>query len=141
MPVTSGPIMGTLLLQSLDGETILCTTSATLNITNEETETSCKDNGGAYTAIPGRTNWSVQIQGNIIYDNAYGVRDLAKLVVSKATTEMVFGNLSNPDDPVWTGDCFISSYSESAPNNAVATWDVTLTPRGPITYTDPTATP
>lgn len=128
-----GPILGTAILQSLDGDTILCSTNATLTITNEETETTCKDNDGAYTAVPGRQQWSCQIDGNIVYNNAYGIRDLQELAANKNTTTLVFGVLENVDDPTWTGDCFVSNLTLNAPQNAVGTWSVTLSPRSNLT--------
>ena len=136
MAVSPGVILGTAILQSIDGQTILCSTSATLTITNEEIETTCKDNDGAYTSIPGMQKWSIQIQGNIVYDNATGVRDLQELAMSKATTEAMFGVLDNPDDPVFTGDAFVSSLVLTGGQNSPGTWDVTLSPRGPLSLSN-----
>lgn len=131
MAVSTGVILGTVMLQSIDGNTILCSTSATLTITNEEIETTCKDNNGAYTSVPGQQKWTVQIQGNIVYDNATGVRDLQELAASKGTTEVIFGT-TNVDDPAWTGDGFVSSLTLTGGQNSPGTWDVTISPRGPI---------
>lgn len=132
MAKTSGPILGTAILQSLDGDTIMCSVNATLTIDNEETETSCKDDGGAYTAVPGRQKWSCQIDGNFIYDNSYGISDIRVLAATKATKRLIFGSLDNPEDPYWAGDCFVANLTENAPNNAVATWSINLSPRGPL---------
>lgn len=136
MPVTAGTILGTAILQSIDGETILCSTSATLTITNEEIETTCKDNDGAYTSAPGQQKWSIQIQGNIVYDNATGVRDLQELAANRNTVQVAFGVLDNPEDPVWTGDAFVSSLVLTGGQNSPATWDVTFSPRGPISLSN-----
>lgn len=131
MAVSPGVILGTVMLQSIDGNTILCSTSATLTITNEEIETTCKDNGGAYTSVPGQQKWTIQIQGNIVYDNATGVRDLQELAANGATAAVVFGT-DNSDDPAWTGDAFVSSLVLTGGQNSPGTWDVTFSPRGPI---------
>lgn len=136
MAVTPGTILGTAILSSIDGDTILCSTSATLTITNEEIETTCKDDGGAYTSTPGQQKWTIQIQGNIVYDNATGVRDLQELAMSKATAQVAFGNLDNPDDPVFTGNAFVSTLTETAGQNTPATWDVTFSPRGPLSLSN-----
>lgn len=135
MAVTAGPILGTALLQSIDGDTILCSTNATLTITNEEIETTCKDDDGAYTSVPGQQKWTIQIQGNIVYDNATGVRDLQILAANKATTTVIFGT-DNVDDPAWTGDAFVSSLVLTGGLNSPATWDVTFSPRGPISLSN-----
>lgn len=132
MAVSPGPILGTLMLVSIDGETILCSTSCTLTITNEEIETTCKDDGGAYTSVPGQQKWTMQVQGNIVYDNATGVRQLQELAMSKGTTQAIWGAIDNADNPYFSGDAFISSLTENGGQNAAATWDVTLSPRGPL---------
>lgn len=135
MPVSAGPILGTVMLVSLDGDTILCSTNCTLTITNEEIETTCKDNGGAYTSVPGQQKWTMQIQGNIIYDNVMGVRDIQQLAMNKATTVAVFGVLDNVSDPKFTGQAFVSNLTLTGGQNSPATWDVTLSPRGPLKLT------
>ena len=135
MAVSPGVILGTFILQSIDGNTILCSTSATLTITNEEIETTCKDNEGAYTSIPGMQKWSIQIQGNIVYDNSTGVRDLQDLAMTKATTAVVFGTLET-DDPAFTGNAFVSNLTLTGGQNSPATWDVTFSPRGPLSLSN-----
>lgn len=131
MAVSSGVILGTAFLQTVDGDTILCSTTSSLNITNAEIETTCKDNNGAYTSVPGQQKWQIQIAGNVVFDNAYGLKDLNPLVKNGTTFTVTFGT-ENVDDPFWQGDGFISNFDQGADQNNPATWSITISPRGPI---------
>lgn len=131
MAVSTDVILGTAFLQSIDGDTILCSTTSSLNITNAEIETTCKNNNGAYTAKPGQQKWQIQISGNVVFDNAYGLKDLNPLIKNGTTFTVLFGT-ENSDDPAWQGDGFISNFDQQADMNNPATWSITISPRGPI---------
>lgn len=134
MAKTTNTILGTTVLVSNDTEQIACTTGATLTITNEEIETTCKDNGGAKTFAAGSTDWTLEVQGNTKYDASYGFSELAQLAMTKATVSVQVGGLDNPDDPYFQGDAFVSSFTYEGPVNAPSTFSVTYRPRGPLYY-------
>lgn len=132
MAKSTGTILGTTVLVSNDGETIACTTNATLTITNEEIETTCKDNNGAKTFVAGSQDWTVEVQGNTKYDASFGFSELAALAMSGSTVELIIGSIGNADNPYFQGDAFVSSFTYEGPLNAPSTFSVTYRPRGPL---------
>lgn len=131
MAVSSGVMLGTAWLVDIAGNTVLCSTTASLNITNAEIETTCKDNEGAYTSVPGQQKWQIQLNGNVVLDNAYGLADINPLVKNATEFAVIFGT-ENTEDPYWQGQGFISNFDQSADQNNPATWGITISPKGPI---------
>lgn len=131
MAKTTGVISGNRLLVFSADEVIACTTGATFNGTNEEIDTTCKDNDGASTSTPGAQTWSIDVTGNAKYDAAYGLEELQQLFINKNTVTVRFGT-ENADDSYLEGQAYVSSLSIDAPLNAPATWSITFSPRGPI---------
>ena len=64
MAITTGVLNGNRVLVFSDNEAIACSTGATLNLTNEQVETTCKDNDGAKTYTAGAQDWSIDCQVN-----------------------------------------------------------------------------
>ena len=64
MAVTAGTMSGNGVLVYLEGTAIGCTTGGTLTITNNQIETTCKDDDGAVTYSPGSQDWNIQVDGN-----------------------------------------------------------------------------
>lgn len=132
MAKTTGKINGTLILVDADGTTIGCSTNATLTITNERLETTCKDNNGAKTYTVGSQDWSMESEGMVIYETPSNHTTLATLALGQTEADWTFGT-SNADDPVFTGPGFIENLSITAGLNTPATWSFTVAPTGPLT--------
>lgn len=135
MAKTTGKIRGTAILVDADGTTILCTTNATLNITNERIETSCKDNDGAVTYTPGSQDWSLQIDGLTKFDTASNFSLVAALASNQAEVEWIM-QTSNAEDPIWTGTGFVGDFTENAANGEISNWSITVAPTGPLVLTN-----
>lgn len=131
MAKTTGKINGTLILVDADGETIGCSTNATLTITNERLETTCKDDNGAKTYTPGSQDWTLEAEGMVIYETPSNHTTISQLALGQTIAEWVFAT-SNPDDPAFTGEGFIENLSINAPLNAPATWSFSVAATGPI---------
>ena len=132
MAVTAGTISGNGVLVYLDGVAIGCTTGGTLTLTNNQIETTCKDDDGAVTYAPGSQDWNIQIAGNTKLDAPVGLQAIAELAMSKATVtvRMATGNIV--DDPYFEGEAFISEFSWDNQVNAASTYSATFSPRGPL---------
>jgi predicted secreted protein len=135
MAKTTGKINGTLILVDLNGTTIGCSTNATLNITNERLETTCKDDNGAKTYEAGSQDWSLDCEGLVKFDDASNFSAVAAAAVAKTGIEWTFGT-ANADDPVFTGTGFIGDFSYGAGLNTPSTWSFTVAPTGPIELTN-----
>lgn len=132
MAITAGTISGNGVLVYLDGAAIGCTTGGTLTITNNQIETTCKDDDGAVTYAAGSQDWSIQVDGNTKLDAPVGLQALAELSMSKATVTVRMATANTVDDPYFEGDAFVSSFTWTNPVNATSTYSVTFSPRGPL---------
>jgi predicted secreted protein len=135
MAKTTGKINGTLILVDADGTTIGCSTNATLNITNERLETTCKDDNGAKTYEAGSQDWSLEVEGLVKYDTATNFSLVAARAVDRTIVEWSMST-GNVDDPVFTGEGFIGDFSYGAGLNAPATWTFSVAPTGPLSLTN-----
>jgi len=135
MAKTTGKIRGTAILVAADGETIACSTNATLTITNNREESTCKDDDGAVTYSVGSQDWSLQLEGITKYDTASNFSTVAELAVSKDIVAWSM-QTGNADDPVFSGEGFVGDFTYNAPLNAPSTWSITIAPTGPISLTN-----
>jgi hypothetical protein len=135
MAKTTGKINGTLILVDAAGTTIGCSTNAELTITNERLETTCKDDNGAKTYTPGSQDWSLKVDGLVIYESVSNFSVVAAAAVSASEIEWTMST-SNTDDPVFTGTGFLGDFSYGAGLNAPATWSFTVSPTSPIVLTN-----
>jgi predicted secreted protein len=135
MAKSTGKINGTAILVDAEGVTIACSTNATLNITNERLETTCKDDGGAKTYEPGSQDWSLELEGITKFDTVSNFSTVAGLAKSKEEVEWVM-TTGNPDDPTFTGTGFVGDFTWNAPLNAPSTWSISISPTGPLSLTN-----
>lgn len=135
MAKTTGKIRGTAILVSAAGETIACSTNATLTITNERLETTCKDDNGAKTYEPGSQDWSLELEGITKFDTVSNFSTMAELAM---TQEQVVWTMTsgNVDDPVFTGTGFVGDFTYNAPLNEPSTWSASIAPTGPLSLTN-----
>lgn len=132
MAKTIGKINGTAIGISADGTTVTCSTSATLTITNESRETTCKDDDGAETNEAAKQTWSMSLGGLTKYDTASNYSTVAVLAKTREIVTWIFKTMANADDPYWQGDGFVGSFTQDAGLNETSTWTVEVTPSGPI---------
>lgn len=132
MAVTAGTITGNGVLVYLEGTAIGCTTGGTLTITNNQVETTCKDDDGAVTFAAGSQDWNIQVDGNTKLDAPVGLQDLAVLAMNKNTVTVRMATSNVVDDPYFEGEAFVSSFTWTNPLNAPSTYSVTFSPRGPL---------
>jgi predicted secreted protein len=132
MAVTPGTISGNGVLVYVDGVAIGCTTGGTLTGTNNQIETTCKDNDGAVTYAAGSQDWNIQVDGNTKLDAPVGLPALAELWKNKETVTVRMATSNTVDDPYFEGEAFISSFTWTNPVNAPSTYSVTFSPRGEL---------
>jgi hypothetical protein len=132
MAITAGTISGNGVLVYVGGTAIGCTTGGTLTITNNQIETTCKDDDGAITYTAGSQDWNIQVNGNTKLDAPVGLPALAELAKSKATVTVRMATANTVDDPYSEGEAFVSSFTWDNPVNAPSTYSVTFSPRGPL---------
>lgn len=116
-------------------------TSASLSMEFEQIDVTTKDESGAVAILPGNITWSIQCDGLMQYDtkNIAGVSTtevkssyaLGTLFLAKTKVTLAWST-GNADDPIYTGDAYITSFEESAGMNEVASFSCTFSGNGDI---------
>jgi len=132
MAVTAGTISGNGVLVYEGGTAFGCTTGGTLTITNNQIETTCKDDNGAVTYAAGSQDWNIQVDGNTKLDAPKGLQRMAELAMSKDTVTVRMATSNTVDDPYFEGEAFVSAFTWTNPVNAPSTYSATFSPRGPL---------
>lgn len=142
-------ILGEQIQLFLDGKTLACATSCSVNISSDDIDVSCKDSAGFNSTIPGRITWTASS------DNLFVLTDFNKLVdamLNKTVLTLAFngvGNFSDKTAPdsdghvvpsggwsqaydMYYGKVTVSSIDLSADNGSVATYSVQFNGHGAL---------
>ena len=131
---TTGTVDGNVVGIFVDDTLIACATSATLDLSTNMTDSTCKDNNGQEQVKPAQKTWGMSLDGMFAFDSAYGWVDLFEaweggtLLTLKWGTDVV-------GDTSYSGEAYIESLSASAPVNEVVTYNVSFKGTGVITAT------
>lgn len=128
---TTGVFNGNILGIYVGGTLILCATSESFELTNAEIDATCKDNSGARQVLMGQQSWSMSFEGLTKYDAAYGIEDLRTLALNKTSATFRWST-EVTGDTYMEGTGYISSFSENAGVNEVATYSISITGTGSI---------
>jgi|10_taG_2_1085330.scaffolds.fasta_scaffold130461_2 TP901-1 family phage major tail protein len=129
-------------------EAVAYSTSGSLELSRETIDATTKDNDGAKTIILGGEGWSMSCDGVVNYSaldqdgtantDVHTTIDLFDAWKNKTELTLAWttgeSDGSNADN-MYTGNAFISSYSESAGVNDVATYSCSFESNGDITKT------
>ena len=123
-------------------------TSGSLELSRETIDATTKDNDGAKTIILGGQGWTMNVDGLVSYQvlnsddstnaNAESALDLFDAWSNKTKVTLAWttgANDATDQDYMYTGDAFVSSYTETAGVNDVATFSVTFESTGDIAKT------
>lgn len=139
-------IKGGVLMLFVNSKSVACATSHELTINTETKETSSKDAGGAWeTSEAGISSWEASSE-NIASTGTAGLTadDLIDLQLQRQPVTLVFGEKSGTGEMVpdtgWTpkadsgrtGQAFITSVKQNAPNGDIATFTVNFKGTGPL---------
>ena len=129
-----GVINGTTMLLLVDGTTVGCTRSATLNINNDAPDSSCKSSSGWASHILGQRSWDVSFDG--LYDpaGAFNFEALFDEIYERdETLIMEFAQVDGTGGgEVYRGNCLITSLSMTADMEQPVTYSGTLTGTGEL---------
>jgi TP901-1 family phage major tail protein len=116
-------------------------TSSSLSMEFEQIDVTTKDESGAVAILPGNITWSIQCDGLMQYDT----KDIAGVATTEVQSSYALGTLflaktkvtlawstGNVDDPIYTGQAYITSFEESAGVNEVASFSCTFSGNGDI---------
>ena len=134
-------INGSDIVLSVEDKIIACATSHSVELTNAVREISCKGSGDFTSAEYGRFSWTVSTDAllNLGSGATYvSYADLMALMIAKTVVSIKSeydqdGDAANT--MILTGDCIITSISQSAPDSDNASYSVSLQGRGALTIT------
>lgn len=113
---------------------ITCQVDATLTMSTNTFETTCKDSGAWGEPRPGTKSWTMTGTGNFAEDATYGFNELIALWDAQTASEFVF-TTGETGDTEYYGTGYITDLElTSAGNDAAVTFSYTLTGAGALTY-------
>ena len=153
----AGALQGKLIGVKIEGDYIRCQTDGTLAITvNTTDDDACKPtetdttNGASWTthSVDSKA-WTVSVTGKTFADSVTGAIDnsgIAALMLGNPSVEMTFQTIKTTDYDfpnifVWEGTGTLTSFTQNAPIDGDATYDLEITGNGALTYTETPVTP
>jgi len=117
------------------GDTLIgCATSASLDLSTNMTDATCKDNNGQEQVKPGQKMWGMSLDGMFAFDSTMGWMDLFEAWDAGTLLTLKWGT-DEVGDTSYSGSAYIDSLSASAPLNEVVTYNVNFKGTGVITAT------
>ena len=105
--------------------------SATLKLTADSIDASCKTSDGWKDTIPGLSSWGIEGDALVLSgDSAY-----EKLLDAFLEKKSVNVKYTRADGSNWNGSCTVTDLSEESPHDGVATYKITLEGIGKPTRT------
>ena len=99
---------------SAPGTAITCLTDASISMSTEMRDVTCKDSDGWNDALPARRSWTMSAEGNFAYDAANGARELWEAWNNQTNLTLAF-KTSESGDYSYTGSGYLTSLEFSAP--------------------------
>ncbi len=132
MAKTTGKISGNIILVSIGGVTVTCTTNASISITRQRIPTACKDDDGQTTYTIGGLDASIQCDLIVKFDTASNLKLIAESIFNGSKAEIQYGGLENDDDPyiVFEGALFDLKWDGPLNNPSAASF--TALPTGKV---------
>ncbi len=115
------------------GTKITCQVDASLELSSETFDTTCKDSGAWATPVPGTKSWSMSGSANLAFDATNGWNELYdawtdQTAITVLITTAVVG------DKKYSGSAYVTSLSlTSSGNDGPVTFDFEFTGTGALT--------
>ncbi|HMY36619.1 MAG TPA: phage tail tube protein [bacterium] len=117
---------------SSPGTAISCLVDATLSMTAETRDVSCKDSNGSVEVLPSTTSWEMSGSGMFKFDASNGGQELWNIWKNKTLTTVAWGT-AVAGDQQYVGSAYLTSLTFNAPGtNDNATFDFTFTGTGAL---------
>lgn len=110
---TTGIVNTRLLVIQVGSAVISCLTDASLSISQETRDTTCKDSGGWSNVLGAKRTWEMSGTALFSFDGTYTFSDLFALINSQATATIKWGTTVSGDQ-VYSGTGLLTSLSASS---------------------------
>jgi len=128
------------IILKIQGDTVACATSHTIELTNAVREISCKGSGDFTSAEYGRFSWTVSTDALLNLGpgaNYVTYTQLMSWMLAK-TNVQIASNYSDGAGNSYdvSGECIITSISQTSPDSDNASYSVSLQGRGELTIVE-----
>jgi hypothetical protein len=130
---TAGIVNSRIMIIKVGSTVVSCLTDASLSISQEFRDTTCKDSGGFNNILPAKRTWELSGSALFSYDGTYTFDDIFALWNTQASATVIFGTTVS-GDKIYTGTAYLSSLSASSSGtDENVTYEFSLTGSGTLT--------
>ena len=97
------------------GTAITCQTDASLSVTNETRDITCKDSGQWKESLYAQTSWEISGSALVSWDGTNSAEEISAFVLGQTTTTVAFKTAIS-GDPIWSGSVLWTSFEISSPS-------------------------
>lgn len=129
---TTGIVNSKILVIKVGSTTISCLTDASVSMTQEFRDTTCKDSASWNNILPAKRSWEISGSALFSYDGTYTFSDLFALFNGQTSATVTWGTTVT-DDTTYGGTAYLASLSASSPgSDENGTYDFSFTGSGAI---------
>ena len=130
---TTGIVNSRLMVIKVGTTVVSCLTDASLSLSQEFRDTSCKDSGGFNNILPAKRGWEMSGSALFSYDGTTTFEDFFALWNGQTLATVIFGTTVS-GDKIYTGSAYLSSLSSSSSGtDENVTFEFSLTGTGTLT--------
>ena len=132
---TTGIVNSKLAVIKVGSTVISCLTDASVSMTQEFRDTTCKDSASWNNILPAKRTWEMSGSALFSYDGTYTFDDLFALFNTQASATIAWGT-AVVGDKIYSGTAYIASLSASSSgSDENVTYDFSFTGSGAIAET------
>lgn len=129
---TTGTVLAKNMKLYIGSQAVTCQVDASLNMSTNTFETTCKDSGANAEFLPGSKSWTMSGSGNFRFDATYGFEDFFDMWDGQTSATAVF-QTAVTGDLKFSGTVYLTSLSASSSGNDEAvTYDFELQGTGAL---------
>lgn len=129
---TAGTVLAKTVKFYVGAVAITCQTDASLSMSTNMFETTCKDSGADSAFFPGTKSWTGSGSANLAFDATYGAEELFAAWKDQTLLSMVFQNAVTGDKK-YAGSAYVSSLNfNSSGNDEAVSFDYELQGTGAL---------
>lgn len=130
---TTGIVNTRIMVIKLGSAVISCLTDASLSMSQEFRDTTCKDSGGFNNILPAKRSWEISGSALFSYDGTTTFDDFFALWSAQTIATLVYGTTVS-GDKIYTGTAYLSSLSvSSSGTDENVTFEFSMTGTGTLT--------
>lgn len=130
---TLGIINSRIMVIKVGASVVSCLTDASLSMSQEFRDTTCKDSGGFNNILPAKRTWEMSGSALFSYDGTLTFDDFFALWNGQTSATVIFGTTVT-GDKIYTGTAYLASLSASSSGtDENVTYEFSLTGSGTLT--------